>query len=157
MAPLKFARRVARELAAYRAEPPDVAPEMALRDGKMDRLLFLVRGPADTPYFGGEYVLEMRLPPEYPMAPPELRMLTPSGRFQTDQKICTSFSSFHRESWSPMYTCSSLVLSLVSFMLDEGGASLGSIQAPVEERRRLAAASAAFNRSRGLRRHFDAS
>lgn len=154
MAPLKAARRVRRELAAYREDPPELAPEIALRDGELDRVLVLVRGAEDSPFRGGEYVLEIRLPPDYPNEPPTLRMLTPSGRFETGAKICTTFSSHHRETWNPLYTLRSLAISLVSFMLEEDGTGLGSIRASAAERRRLAAASAAFNAAKGYPKIF---
>ena len=147
------ARRVRKDLAAYRLSPPECAPEVCLRDSKLDKVLFLIRGPADTPYEGGEYVLELTLPAEYPLAPPSLRMLTPSGRFAVSAKLCTSFSAFHPESWSPTYTFSTLVTSLVSFMTEDAP-GLGSITATAAERRRLAAASAAYNEAKGLSRIF---
>ncbi|KAG5462718.1 MAG: hypothetical protein BJ554DRAFT_3884, partial [Olpidium bornovanus] len=34
---------------------------------------------------------------ESPFKPPSIRMTTPSGRFQTDTKICLSMSDFHRK------------------------------------------------------------
>lgn len=37
----------------------------------------------------------MQLPSEYPFKPPEVYMLTPSGRFEINKKICLSISSFH--------------------------------------------------------------
>lgn len=38
---------------------------------------------------------ELQLPSEYPFKPPEVYMLTPSGRFEVNKKICLSISSFH--------------------------------------------------------------
>jgi hypothetical protein len=40
-------------------------------------------------------LLRMQLPSEYPFKPPEVYMLTPSGRFEINKKICLSISSFH--------------------------------------------------------------
>lgn len=36
-----------------------------------------------------------QLPSDYPFKPPEVYMLTPSGRFEVNKKICLSISSFH--------------------------------------------------------------
>lgn len=36
-----------------------------------------------------------QLPSEYPFKPPEIYLLTPSGRFEVNRKICLSISSFH--------------------------------------------------------------
>ena len=126
-----------------------MAPEVCLRDSELEKVLFLIRGPEDSPYQGGRYVLEMRLPPAYPMEPPTLRMLTPSGRFEVGAKICTSFTAFHPESWVPIYTFSTIVVSFVSFMTDEDGAGIGSIRSSPDVRRKLAADSAGYNLARG--------
>jgi ubiquitin-conjugating enzyme E2 J2 len=154
MHPLKFAGRVRREMVAFWADPPTVAPRVCLRDSGLDRVLFLVAGPDGSPYAGGEYVVEMRLPSDYPFSPPTMRMLTPSGRFEPGAKICTSFSSFHPEAWTPMYTFSTLIVSLVSFFLDEDFVGVASIRSSVEERRRLAAESAEYNQKHGYMRIF---
>ena len=37
--------------------------------------------------------------PQYPYRPPSILMLTPSGRFAIQQKLCLSISDFHPESW----------------------------------------------------------
>lgn len=122
----------------------------------MDRLIFKIIGPPDTPYEGGEYILHMSLPDSYPMAPPELRMLTPSGRFDTNVKICTSFSSFHGESWSPAYTLTSLLVSMVSFLTQAtANSGIGAATTTDQEKRRLAAASKAWNRTKGYTARFD--
>ncbi len=71
----------------------------------------LQRGPPDSPFAGGEYHGVLLFPPEYPFKPPGIKartytsarrsdltfmqMLTPSGRFQPDKKICFSMSDFH--------------------------------------------------------------
>jgi len=43
-------------------------------------------------------------------------MRTPSGRFQPDKKICFSMSDFHPELWNPMWSISSILTGLISFM-----------------------------------------
>ncbi|KIY52348.1 UBC-like protein, partial [Fistulina hepatica ATCC 64428] len=48
------------------------------------------RGPPDSPYEGGEYHGVLLFPSEYPFKPPGIKMVTPSGRFQPDRKICFS-------------------------------------------------------------------
>ena len=50
---------------------------------------FILRGPPDTPYEGGEYWGQLLFPSDYPFKPPGIKVQTPSGRFQPDTKICT--------------------------------------------------------------------
>ena len=143
----KATRRVARELAALRAAPFPGLRRIA-EPKTIYQLHFLVAGPSATPYEHGEYVFEMSLPSDYPLAPPSLRCLTPSGRFQVSKNICTTFTSYHPESWSPVYTFESILVSLVSLMADdEQTKHIGGVHPlpTAEERRILAAASAAYN------------
>ena len=44
-------------------------------------------------YKDGVYHGKILFPKEYPMKPPDVIFVTPNGRFQTDKKICTSFTS----------------------------------------------------------------
>ena len=70
------------------------------------------------PYSGGVYHGKIVFPSEYPLKPPSVQMLTPSGRFQTNTRICMSMTDFHPETWNPSWRVETLLLGLVSFMLD---------------------------------------
>lgn len=149
----KACRRIQRELALYQSSPADFIPSLYIEDNNLYRVYFRIIGPADSHYAGGEYVGVLILDADYPMSPPEIRMLTPSGRFYIDKPICTSFTNFHPESWCPTYTFSTILTSFVSFMLDESPASLiavGSVSSTPEEKRLLASESGAYNERKGF-------
>lgn len=114
------------------------------RDDDLLEMHFVVTGTVGSPYDGGEYWGRFRFPATYPNAPPDLEFFTPSGRFEPGKKICTSFTAFHPESWNPMWTLNTLLSGVISFM-DEDQTTAGSINASWAERRRLAAASWAWN------------
>jgi len=80
---------------------------------------YIIRGPPDTPYKGGEFWGTVTFPPEYPFRPPGIVMLTPSGRFSSGHKICTSMSDYHPDSWNPAWGVSSILTGLLSFMVSE--------------------------------------
>jgi ubiquitin-conjugating enzyme E2 J2 len=42
---------------------------------------YLIFGLTDCPYEGGYYLGKIIFPKEYPMKPPGIEMITPSGRF----------------------------------------------------------------------------
>lgn len=65
-------------------------------------------------------------------------MLTPSGRFATDTKICLSISSFHPESWQPSWSVRSALIALIAFMQTSGDGAIGSIEVSPEIRRQMA-------------------
>ena len=80
---------------------------------------FLIFGLKDCDYEGGFYHGRLSFPAEYPMKPPSIMMFTPSGRFETNTKICTSFSDFHPETWNPMWGVETIIIGLISFMMSE--------------------------------------
>lgn len=62
---------------------------------------FSVMGPAHSCFAGGVYHGRILLPKDYPMSPPRVQILTPSGRFHPGEDICLSASAFHPETWTP--------------------------------------------------------
>ena len=77
---------------------------------------FVVYGLKDCPYEGGYYHGKLLFPVEYPMKPPGIMMITPSGRFEPMKRICLSISDFHPESWNPTWKVETILTALVSFM-----------------------------------------
>lgn len=71
-------------------------------------------------------------------------MITPSGRFQTNARLCLSFSDFHPQSWNPSWMVSTIITGLISFMTSEE-MTTGGLNAPACERRRLASVSREWN------------
>ncbi|KAJ2081131.1 Ubiquitin-conjugating enzyme E2 6 [Coemansia sp. RSA 988] len=105
---------------------------------------YVLRGPPETPYEGGEYHGRIRFPSDYPYKPPSLQMITPSGRFQTNTNICMSMSNFHPDTWNPAWSVSTILNGMLSFMVEEE-ATTGSIRASTSDRRALARKSHKIN------------
>jgi len=108
---------------------------------------YVVRGPKGTPYEGGVYHGKLKFPKNYPFGPPSIYMLTPSGRFMPSTKLCLSMSDFHPESWNPLWSVSSILKGLLSFMLEDTP-TYGSIKTSLQKKRQLARASLAYNCTR---------
>ncbi|KAF3451947.1 hypothetical protein FNV43_RR08043 [Rhamnella rubrinervis] len=105
---------------------------------------YVLEGSEGTPFAGGYYYGKIKFPPEYPYKPPGISMTTPNGRFMTQKKICLSMSDFHPESWNPMWSVSSILTGLLSFMMDNSPTT-GSVNTSTDEKQRLAKSSLAFN------------
>lgn len=105
---------------------------------------FLVAPPDDTVYGGGWYWGRISFPSDYPFAPPGIQFVTPSGRFRSETKICMSMSDYHPESWNPAWSVSTILKGVLSFMLSDD-ITTGAVECSDGERRKLAAASVAWN------------
>eukprot|EP01105_Mastigella_eilhardi_P022579 TRINITY_DN5574_c0_g1_i1.p1 TRINITY_DN5574_c0_g1~~TRINITY_DN5574_c0_g1_i1.p1 ORF type:complete len:163 (-),score=42.32 TRINITY_DN5574_c0_g1_i1:67-555(-) len=106
---------------------------------------YVLLGPEDTSYEGGVYYGTVVFKSDYPLSPPSIFMKTPSGRFKTDTRLCLSMSDFHPETWVPSWSVSSILLGLLSFML-ETAVTYGSIETSATDKIRLAQESLDFNR-----------
>ncbi|XP_003391734.2 PREDICTED: ubiquitin-conjugating enzyme E2 J1-like, partial [Amphimedon queenslandica] len=99
---------------------------------------FTIQGPPGTDYEGGRYHGRILLPPEYPMKPPSIVILTPNGRFELNQKICLSASAYHPEMWQASWGIRTMLLALVGFMPTDGKGTIGSLDCTPEARRQMA-------------------
>eukprot|EP01013_Petalomonas_cantuscygni_P013724 TRINITY_DN28266_c0_g1_i1.p2 TRINITY_DN28266_c0_g1~~TRINITY_DN28266_c0_g1_i1.p2 ORF type:complete len:175 (-),score=9.19 TRINITY_DN28266_c0_g1_i1:161-685(-) len=75
-----------------------------------------LKGPADTPFEGGTFWLDIRIPHDYPLAPPtttfRTRIFHPNMKM-TSGEICLDIL---KEQWSPVWTLSALCRAVLSLM-----------------------------------------
>ncbi|TYI59725.1 hypothetical protein E1A91_D10G057500v1 [Gossypium mustelinum] len=130
----------------YRALCKEPVSHVVARPSPSDILEwhYVLEGSEGTPFAGGYYYGKIKFPPEYPYKPPGITMITPNGRFMTQKKICLSMSDFHPESWNPMWSVSSILTGLLSFMMDNSPTT-GSVNTTAAEKQRLAKTSLSFN------------
>jgi ubiquitin-conjugating enzyme E2 J2 len=135
--------RLMKELAAIKKSP---TPLIRALPSEKDVLTwhYVIMGPPETPYEGGYYHGVIQFPSEYPLRAPGLRMHTPSGRFKPGEKICTTYSDFHPESWTPAWGVTQILIGLQSFMVDTD-VTAGSIETDAATKRSLAKTSLEFN------------
>ncbi|CAD8068536.1 unnamed protein product [Paramecium sonneborni] len=113
-----------------------------------------------TDFFeGGYYHGILQLPPDYPLKPPTLKFITPSGRFEVGKPVCLSFTNFHPESWSSAQTIESMMISIISFMYTNENTTGGILSSP-QEKQRQALNSKKFNLqneqfTKIFKKHFD--
>lgn len=147
MAYLKASARLSRELKAISIDPP---PYIHVSCDESNILVWsnLLEGPSETPYEGGWYWGRLTVTGEYPFAPPSIVMMTPSGRFEINTRLCLSMSDYHPESWQPAWSLATVLKGLLSFMCEESPTS-GAIDPPAsyEERQRLAKESLEWNKA----------
>jgi len=138
-------RRLTRELQAIQKNPIKSPSILAVpNESNILEWHYVIEGSEGTPYHGGYYHGKLIFPKEYPLKPPSVIMLTPSGRFKPNRRLCLSMSDFHPESWNPMWSVSTILTGLYSFMV-ETNPTLGSIETSTAQKRRFASESLDFN------------
>jgi ubiquitin-conjugating enzyme E2 J2 len=71
-------------------------------------------------------------------------MITPSGRFQPDTRLCLTMSDFHPSLWNPSWSVSTILNGLLSFMVSEE-TTTGSIKTSTAEKKIYAAKAHLWN------------
>mmetsp|Transcript_2630 Transcript_2630/g.2977 ORF Transcript_2630/g.2977 Transcript_2630/m.2977 type:complete len:246 (-) Transcript_2630:1634-2371(-) len=129
-------RRLQKEYISLKKQPVDNI-EAVPNDRNILEWHYVVIGPSDTVYAGGVYHGKLLFSEEYPYKPPSIFMITRSGRFKTNTRLCLSMSDFHPETWNPLWSVGSILSGLLSFMLDTTP-TLGSIETSDKVKRELA-------------------
>ena len=103
-----------RELQMLEREPPHGVTCWP-KDGKIDLLEAQLLGDKDTPFEGGTFKLEIRIPERYPLELPKARFLTKiyHPNIDTAGRICLDILKMAPQgSWSPAHNVNSLLTSI---------------------------------------------
>ena len=106
---------------------------------------FLIKGQNGTDYENGEYIGKIVHSNKYPTEPPDYYMLTPNGRFSTNQKICVTTSSYHKSEWSSTWNIKTILIGFYSIWLDDVEHGISHIKCSKLEREQLANNSNEYN------------
>jgi ubiquitin-conjugating enzyme E2 J2 len=126
-------------------------PNLILRPSEETLLkwYFIVYDLKETEFENGVYYGIIDLDPEYPLKPPHFKFYTPNGRFETNTKICTTFSGFHKDTYTSTWNIMTMMEGMISFMT-ENGTGIGSLNSPIPERKQLASNSLEWNKKQSL-------
>lgn len=115
---MSFIKRINKEIQLYQKDN-FTFPNLIIKPSEdLYIWYFIVYDLKDTEYFGGVYLGKVILPAKYPFKAPDFQFLTPSGRFEINKKLCTSFTGYHQELYSPSWNIASMCAGLISFMTD---------------------------------------
>lgn len=130
-------RRIQADIRELQMDPSDQYHAAPL-ENDMFVWHFTIRGAEGTDFEGGIYHGKILLPAEYPFKPPNIMFVTPNGRFETNTKLCLSFSAYHPELWQPAWGIRLILEALISFLPTKGDGAIGALDWTSEERKRLA-------------------
>ncbi|KAJ9595540.1 hypothetical protein L9F63_013305, partial [Diploptera punctata] len=115
--------RIKRDMMSIYNEPP---PGLFVVPDEKDMTIIhaLITGSFDTPYEGGFFYFLVRCPPDYPIRPPRVKLMTTGAgtvRFNPNLykcgKICLSIlGTWTGPSWSPAQSLSSVLISIQSLL-----------------------------------------
>jgi len=107
-------RRIIKETQRLTSEP---APGISAtpHDDNLRYFDVIIAGPAQSPYEGGIFRLELFLPEDYPMAPPKVRFLTKIYHPNIDKlgRICLDIL---KDKWSPALQIRTVLLSIQALL-----------------------------------------
>jgi ubiquitin-protein ligase len=137
-----FLKRINKEIQLYQKDDFSF-PNLILQPSEsLDLWYFIIHDLKETDYEGGIYLGKVSLPPKYPFKAPDFQFITQSGRFEINKKICTSFTGFHNDLYSPSWNIASMCAGLISFMTDSQDTTeskgIGGISMSKEQRQTLA-------------------
>ena len=110
---------------------------------------FVYRGNDDSKYRNGFYICEVLLHPEYPNRAGDIRVLTPNGRFETNQFICMDNTAFHQHDpkagMKHGWNVRTIILGFISIWLDDNEKGIGHIHESVRRCKDYADNSVEYN------------
>lgn len=112
--------RIKKELERLKKDPPD-GVSCWPKDGRLDCFEAKLMGAKDTPYSGGIFKLEIRVPDRYPFEPPQVQFMTKiyHPNIDTAGRICLDvLKSPPQGSWKPSQNIST-ILSSIQLLLSE--------------------------------------
>lgn len=109
-------KRLQRELVDIQREPPSNCSAGAV-DDNIYRWTATIFGPADSPYSGGTFFLDITFPKEYPFKPPKCKFTTRiyHPNISPNGDICLDILAAQ---WSPALTIAKVLLSICSLLDD---------------------------------------
>ncbi|ORX48534.1 hypothetical protein DM01DRAFT_1338594 [Hesseltinella vesiculosa] len=109
-------RRITKELADISLDPPSNCSAAPKNDNIME-WCSTIAGPADSPYAGGIFFLDIVFPSEYPFKPPKVTFRTRIYHCNINSQgaICLDIL---KDNWSPALTIAKVLLSICSLLTD---------------------------------------
>ncbi|KAG0498493.1 hypothetical protein HPP92_002792 [Vanilla planifolia] len=109
--------RVQKELAEGNRDTETSGVSIALHDGAdLTHLSGTITGPVGTPYEGGVFVIDIRLPSGYPFEPPKMQFVTRVWHPNISSQNGAICLDILKDQWSPALTLKTALLSLQALL-----------------------------------------
>ena len=115
--PNQSRKRLKQELDLITKDPPDGITAGPIGDD-MSLWAASIAGPADSPYAGGTFFLEIEIPHNYPAQPPSFKFKTEVYHPNISSIDGSVFVDVLGEMWCPALTIPTLLVSIQSLLTD---------------------------------------
>ena len=102
----------------------------------------------DYERMSGNYIMKITFPETYPFNAPSFQFLTPNGKFEINSNICLSNSSYHNETWSPLWGIDQIIMGTISMFYEKNTSGIGHIKYDQQQITKLAKQSDDYNKSK---------
>ena len=86
--------------------------QLELVNDDLTELAGMVAGPPDTPYSGGKYKLEIKIPDTYPFSPPKVRFITKIWHPNISSVTGAICLDILKDQWAAAMTLRTVLLSI---------------------------------------------
>jgi peroxin-4 len=112
-------KRLLKELSSYNGDPnPALEALQPVSEEDLFTWTAILRGPVDTPYQGGHWLIRIKMPASYPLQPPTMQFLTkichPNIHFDSGE-VCLDVL---KSQWTPAWTISSALTAVQAMLSD---------------------------------------
>lgn len=98
-------------------------------------------------FVGGEYLVRVELPEDFPHNPPSFYFMTPNGLYKPEEKVCISIGEFHKADYRAALGVSGFCTNLVSGLIGwrSMGGGINILNTKIKQKKELAMESKEYN------------
>ncbi|CCE72456.1 Piso0_000027 [Millerozyma farinosa CBS 7064] len=109
-------KRIAKELEECRQDTQSGVSLQLVNENDLTHLTGFFKGPPGTPYEGGIFQVDIKIPNEYPFKPPQMRFTTKIYHPNISSVTGAICLDILKDAWTPILTLKSSLISLQSLL-----------------------------------------
>lgn len=108
--------RILSEIKEIYKDPPDYISAGPIDDNDLTHWEAVINGPEDSDYKNGIFLLDIKIPPEYPYKPPICKFKTKILHPNINESTGAICLNILKSEWNPSLTISNVLVSIVALL-----------------------------------------